>query len=103
MLDKGRSRLSLPGGGVNRNEPSIAAAARELYEETGLVCTEIRRLFSYSGTVQAHRVFRAVARGEVRLRGGELAAHYWWDGKKKINAEKHVTDILSRAGFLRSD
>ena len=101
VLDKGSSSLSLPGGGVNRNEPSIAAAARELYEETGLVCTEIRSLFRYRGSVQSHRVFRAVAQGEVRLRGGELSAYIWWDGKKKIKALKHVTDILGQMGFLR--
>ena len=35
VMDKGRRRYSLPGGGVNKGEPSIAAAARELYEESG--------------------------------------------------------------------
>lgn len=30
VMDRGRNRYSLPGGEVNRGEPSIAAAAREL-------------------------------------------------------------------------
>jgi 8-oxo-dGTP pyrophosphatase MutT (NUDIX family) len=31
----------LPGGGIERGEPSAAAAARELYEETGIVGVEM--------------------------------------------------------------
>jgi len=33
VRDKGKHRYSLPGGGINKNEPTVSAAAREVYEE----------------------------------------------------------------------
>lgn len=32
----GMNRWSIPGGGINKGEEPVAAAARELYEETGI-------------------------------------------------------------------
>ena len=100
VVDRGRNRYSLPGGGVNRGEPSIAAAARELYEETGLNCSRIEYLFNYKGRIQRHRVFSAVPVGEAQLKDGELTRYTWWDGKRKLRIEKHVSDILAKMGWL---
>ena len=99
VMDKGRSRYSLPGG-VKRGEPSIAAAARELYEETGLNCSKIEWQFSYRGRVQRHKVFRATPVGDPRLKDGELSRYVWWDGKRDLPVEAHVSDILGRMGWL---
>ena len=103
VMDRGRNRFSLPGGGVNRGEPSIAAAARELYEETGLNCSMIEWQFHYKGRMQRHRVFSATPTGEVRLKDGELTRYIWWDGKRKVRVEKHVLDILTQMGWPISE
>jgi 8-oxo-dGTP pyrophosphatase MutT (NUDIX family) len=103
VMDRGRSRYSLPGGGVNRGEPSIAAAARELYEETGLNCSKIEWRLDYKGRMQRHKVFRATPTGEVQLKDGELTGYIWWDGKQNIRVERHVLDILAQMGWPMSE
>lgn len=45
----GKQQWGLPGGGVEKNESSAAAAKRELYEETGIVLPLTD--FSYVATV----------------------------------------------------
>lgn len=43
-------KWTLPGGGLNRNERPVAAARRELYEETGIDADEHR--FDYLATLE---------------------------------------------------
>ena len=100
VMGRGGTRFSLPGGRVKKREPSIAAAARELYEETGLDSSKIEWQFHYKSKVRCHSVFRATPTGEVRLKDGELARHIWWDGKQKIRVKKHVVGILTQMGWL---
>ena len=102
LLVMGRrgTKFSLPGGRVKRREPSIAAAARELYEETGLNSSKIEWQFPYNGRTRCHRVFRATPTGEVQLKDGELTRYIWWDGKQKIRVKKHVVGILTRMDWL---
>jgi len=54
----------LPGGGVSRGELPIAAAARELHEETGLQATALTFLFTHESETNVHHVFHAVAAGD---------------------------------------
>ena len=54
----------LPGGGCNPGELPIAAAARELHEETGLRATALTFLFTHESETNFHHVFHAVAGGD---------------------------------------
>ena len=101
VRDRGTQGFSLPSGGVHSGEPSIAAAARELYEETELNCSKIEWQFRYKGGIQNHRVFRVTPQGEPRLKDGELVEFVWWDGKRKLRTQKHVIDILRQMRWLK--
>jgi ADP-ribose pyrophosphatase YjhB (NUDIX family) len=75
VKDKGVSHWSLPGGGVHKGERSYQAAARELYEETGLRSKKVKWLGSFKSPVTDHRAYLIEAEGHVHLKhSGEL--HY---------------------------
>jgi len=100
VKDKGVHHYSLPGGGCHRGERSYQAAARELYEETGLKAKKITWIGSFKGAVSEHRAFLIEAGGHVHLKargrkgGGELRAYTWWDMKSPLPIYAHVRMIL---------
>ncbi len=53
----------LPSGGFNHGELPIAAAARELHEETGLVAVSMRFLFYHEALTNLHHVYFCEAEG----------------------------------------
>ena len=46
-----RFTLEIPAGGLNPDEPTVTAAARELEEETGYCCGKIEKLITIRTTV----------------------------------------------------
>ena len=98
VRDRGKHRFPLPGGAINKNEPSVSAAAREVYEELGLHVTMVKRLHEcdFKGSLSEHKVCLIRANGEPRLRGHELDKFIWWDMKEPIPVYEHVTHILKR-------
>ena len=98
VRDKGHNKFSLPGGGIHKEEPTVSATARELYEELGLHVTSVKRLrrCDFKGSLNEHKVCLIKANGEPHLRGHELDRFIWWDIKTPIQVYSHVTNILKK-------
>jgi len=96
VRDKGKHKFSLPGGGTNEDEPSMAAAIRELYEELGMSARKAERIFrcDFKGSLSKHKVTLIESDDEPRLRGKELDKFIWWDMKSDIPRYSHVAHIL---------
>jgi len=101
VKDKGAHRYSLPGGCCHKGERSYQAAARELYEETGLKAKKITWIGLFNGAVSKHRAFLIEAEGHVHLKGrgskggSELRTYTWWDMKSPLLIYGHVKVILN--------
>ena len=87
--------FAMPGGGIEPGESPAAAAARELFEETGLRATRTERLFVLETAIHRHYVFLIEADGEVDM-GPEISEFRWWDRKEPIPTYGHVDSILER-------
>ncbi len=100
VRDRGQDRFSLPGGGVNHNEPSLAAAVRELFEELGMRARKAERIFQcdFRGSTSGHKVSLVETDDEPHLRGNELDRVIWWDKRSNIPRHAHVDQILRKLG-----
>ncbi len=97
VRDRGKTKFSLPGGGINKNEPSMAGAIRELFEELGMSARKAERIFrcDFKGSMSKHKVCLLETEDEPKIRG-ELDKFIWWDMKKEIPRYSHVDYILKR-------
>ena len=72
----GSGNWMLPGGGIGRGEEPLAAALRELAEETALTLTDPRCLVVQEeplyGTINRVHLFVGVVHGEARCDGREV-------------------------------
>ena len=103
VRDRGKHRFSLPGGGLKKGEPTLSAAARELYEELGLRATSIERLreCDFRGKASKHKVCLVTEfDGHPHIQGHELSEFRWWDTKDNVPVFAHVRFILSRLDEL---
>ena len=91
----GSSEYSLPGGGIEHNEPSLLAAVREIHEETDLKVSDIRYIGDLDGKRAKHYVFLATVYGNIRLQKKEIARYKWWDRQEKIPVQGHVHGALA--------
>jgi len=100
VKDRTLVKYSLPGGGLNEGETLSQAAARELFEETGLRARKMHFIGSFKGAVSHHKAFLVQAEGRPRLKGrseqggGELSSYVWWDMKSPLPVYQHVKVIL---------
>ena len=98
VRDRGKHKFSLPGGETNHNEPSMAAAIRELHEELSMSARKAERIFrcDFAGSLSKHKVSLIETDDEPRLRGKELDKFIWWDMKTDIPRYSHVDQILKK-------
>lgn len=98
VRDRGKSKFSLPGGGIEKGEMSINAAIREIREELGLKVKQATRArnLDFAGTSQQHHVTIIKAEGKPRLKSRELVDFMWWDGKSPLPVYDHVKGILKK-------
>lgn len=94
----GAQKFSLPGGGANADEPVLAAAVRELYEELGMQAHRAERLSQcdYWGSVNHHQVVLIHSPDAPECNPKEIAEYHWWDGRSPLSRQSHVDAILTR-------
>jgi 8-oxo-dGTP pyrophosphatase MutT (NUDIX family) len=101
VRDKGKRNFSLPGGGAERNEPSMAAAVRELFEELEMSARKAERIFlsDFKGSFNQHKVCLIETEDIPKIHGRELDEFVWWDMKSGIPRYPHVDQILKNLKF----
>ena len=96
VRERGAKHWSLPGGGMKKGEDAVAAAIRELDEETKLVATSATYLFHYESPSQNHHVCLLEVEGEVELLREEIGDYRWWDGETQLAIIPSAREIIGR-------
>ncbi|OLL31454.1 hypothetical protein BTH42_10930 [Burkholderia sp. SRS-W-2-2016] len=66
LVQRERSRWSLPGGTIRRDESPADAGIRELSEEATLTAHDLHYLFQFGGLNKRHHVFYAILADDAR-------------------------------------
>jgi 8-oxo-dGTP diphosphatase len=84
LVERGRSRWSLPGGTIRRDESPADAARRELSEETTLEDCDLGYLFQFGGLNKRHYVFYAILSAKARPEPNNEILRCRWFRPRKV-------------------
>ena len=99
----GRPQWDLPGGRIERSEPPLDTARREMAEELGVRVADWNQLGEFQMTTDHRRdtvhLFHAELHAQpVTIDRGELSVARWFRrGELPVDLAPHVPPILARA------
>lgn len=96
-------RYHLPGGKANRGELRSQALIREVREETGLRINSMLYLFDHITPHAAHKVYLAIAQGQVRPQGEIERIALVTSPDSELDLIHDARAILRRYSRVRSD
>ncbi|MFT4063824.1 NUDIX hydrolase [Paraburkholderia sp.] len=94
LVERGRSRWSLPGGTIRRDESPADAARRELSEETTLTLDELGYLFQFGGLNKRHHVFFTILPDDARPEPANEILRCRWFRLRKMSTL--ITSVPTR-------